>query len=71
MGAYFVVPATAGEVMVSFYDIPTGIGSIMTGTNECLDNARVYNLGGQFVGHGVTQLPKGIYIVNCKKLVVR
>ena len=71
MGAYFVVPATADEVMVSFSDIPTGIGSIMPGTNECLDNAQVYNLGGQFVGHAVTQLPKGIYIVNGKKLVVR
>jgi len=34
-------------------------------------NIRIYNLGGQFVGTSTVSLPKGVYIVNGKKVVVK
>lgn len=32
---------------------------------------RVYNLNGQYVGNTTEGLPKGLYIVNGKKMVIR
>lgn len=32
---------------------------------------KVYNLNGQYVGNSTTGLPKGLYIVNGKKLVIK
>ena len=34
-------------------------------------NRGVYSLGGQLVGHSTVGLPKGVYIVNGRKVVVK
>lgn len=70
MRAYFVVPATINDAKVSTDNITSAIDAAHGDTGENLDNAKVYNLGGQFVGVGIEQLPKGIYIVNGKKMVI-
>jgi hypothetical protein len=36
-----------------------------------MNNAKVYNINGQFVGTSLNGLSKGLYIVNGKKYVVK
>jgi len=55
-----------------FTDIETGIGII---ENDC-DDVKVYNLSGLFVTSGkrddvMKHLPKGVYIINGKKVAVK
>ena len=38
--------------------------------NNYQTNGRIYNLKGQYVGTDIDCLPKGIYIVNAKKIVI-
>ena len=58
--------------LVSFsfvYGESTGIGQV-----EQLQKAlqgKVYNLNGQLVGNSVEGLPKGVYIVNGKKVIIK
>lgn len=68
--AYFIVPATAENVKVAIAGEATAIDNITTDHPTASANARVYNLNGQFVGIGTAGLPKGIYIVNGKKMVI-
>lgn len=68
--AYFIVPATAENVKVAIVGEATAIDNITTDHPTASANARVYNLNGQFVGIGTAGLPKGIYIVNGKKMVI-
>lgn len=68
--AYFIVPATAENVKVAITGEATAIDNIATDHPTASANARVYNLNGQFVGIGTAGLPKGIYIVNGKKMVI-
>ena len=70
MQAYFIVPATAENVKVAIVGEATAIDNITTDRPAASANARVYNLNGQFVGIGTAGLPKGIYIVNGKKMVI-
>ena len=37
--------------------------------NSC--NNKIYNINGQYVGNHLRSLPKGIYIINGKKMVIR
>ena len=48
---------------------PTGIHDIRTTTNAA--PGAVYNLSGQRVGQSVQTLPKGIYVIDGKKVVVK
>lgn len=70
-GAYFVVPSAAGDVMVKVDENISGIESAYSSTGESTKDSRVYDLYGRFTGHGTEQLPKGIYIVEGKKIVVK
>ena len=47
------------------YD-PTATG--ITAPTTVLNNNRVYNLQGQYLGTDLNRLPKGVYIVNGKKI---
>ena len=42
-------------------------------TMEQIETGRVYNTAGQYVGESenINQLPKGVYIVNGKKKVIK
>lgn len=68
--AYFMVPETMTEAKVSIVGETTAIDNVATDHPAATANARVYNLNGQFVGIGTAGLPKGIYIVNGKKMVI-
>ena len=48
-------------------EITTGIRVIQTSENSC--NKGVYNLRGQYLGTDMKALPKGIYVVDGKKVV--
>lgn len=54
-------------------DVPTSIDSIAVDEPENQNNSgKVYNLNGQLVGiNGLSGLPKGIYIMNGNKYVVK
>ena len=65
--AYYRVPATA-TVKISFSSIPNAITRPYMLTNKAM---KVYNLNGQYVGSTLTNLPKGVYIVNGHKLIIK
>ncbi len=46
----------------------TGIDNISVDDNE---SVKVYNLNGQFVGDNLESLPKGVYVANGKKVIIK
>lgn len=65
--AYYRVPATA-TVKISFSSTPNAITRPYILTNKVM---KVYNLNGQYVGSTLSNLPKGVYIVNGHKLIIK
>lgn len=72
--AYFVSPkedAGAKPALLSFIESssePTSIGSVEA---QFTTEERVYNMQGQYVGKSLKDLPRGIYVVNHKKYVIK
>lgn len=64
---YYRVPATA-TVKISFSSTPNAITRPFMLTNKVM---KVYNLNGQYVGSTLNNLPKGVYIVNGHKLIIK
>lgn len=67
MRAYFIVPADAQGAKVAFADETTGIVGTLVPQDDA--SVRIYNLAGQRVSGRLSDLPKGIYIVNGHKIV--
>ncbi len=66
--AYFIINSNGGQAKINFGDDETtGIENIVTPT--AISNQKVYNLNGQYVGNDLKAMPKGIYIVNGKKVI--
>ena len=66
--AYFIINGNGGGAKINFGDDETtGIENIVTPT--AISNQKVYNLNGQYVGNDLKAMPKGIYIVNGKKVI--
>ncbi|GAB6975127.1 hypothetical protein JCM15124A_00340 [Prevotella falsenii] len=65
--AYYKVPATA-ETKIAFHDEPTDITLPEAHTRP--RPFKVYNLNGQYLGSSINGLPKGLYIVNGRKIVI-
>ena len=65
--AYYRVPATA-IVKISFSSTSDAITRPYMLTNKVM---KVYNLNGQYVGSTLSNLPKGVYIVNGHKLIIK
>ena len=66
--AYFIINSNGSEAKINFGDNETtGIENIVTPT--AISNQKVYNLNGQYVGNDLKAMPKGIYIVNGKKVI--
>ena len=62
-GAKFIMMDTTGEIgeQISSIDgVPV---------ERFFNNGRIYNLNGQMVGNDLESLPRGIYIVNGKKVI--
>lgn len=73
MRAYFVAPSTADAKLFTLdfdsEDIdPTGIKTI---TPNAPTTTKVYSLSGQYMGDKTQLLPKGIYIMNGRKVAVK
>lgn len=65
--AYFIIN-NGIEAKINFGDDETtGIENIVTPT--AISNQKVYNLNGQYVGNDLKAMPKGMYIVNGKKVI--
>ena len=65
--AYFIIN-NGIEAKINFGDDETtGIENIVTPT--AISNQKVYNLNGQYVGNDLKAMPKGIYIMNGKKVI--
>lgn len=69
MRAYFVVPAGASNIKVNPDGTATAIDDLII-MNDLRDN-KVYDVSGRMVSNDLRSLPRGIYIVNGKKIVVR
>ena len=71
MRAYISIPAGTDAKMVklSFDGSLMGIEDIDSCDNA--DSGRIYSLGGQYVGDNADSLPKGIYIRNGKKIIIK
>ena len=69
--AYFVVPTTADAtaLRISVDGTTTGVGAI--DTPDASAGAAVYNLQGQRVGTSLDSLPRGVYIQQGKKYIVK
>ena len=70
--AYFIVPSgtNAAALYANIDGVETALDEV--GTDDVVDNhATVYNLSGQSVGNDLNTLPRGIYIQNGKKIVVK
>ena len=65
--AYYRVPATA-TVKISFSSTSDAITRPYMLTNKVM---KVYNLRGQYVGSTLSDLPKGVYIVNGHNLIIK
>ena len=65
--AYYRVPATA-TVKISFSSTSDAITHPYMLTNKVM---KAYNLNGQYVGSTLSDLPKGVYIVNGHKLIIK
>ncbi len=66
--AYIILPSASSEVKLNIDGELTSIEDICpTPSSQHKD---VYNINGQLVGHSTDHLPKGIYIVGGKKLVI-
>lgn len=65
--AYYRVPATAGT-KIAFFDETTGIALPKEQSQPC--QFKVYNLNGQYLGSSLNGLPKGLYIVNGRKVII-
>ena len=66
--AYFIINGNVNGAKINFGDDETtGIENIVTPTT--ISNQKVYNLNGQYVGNDLKAMPKGIYIVNGKKVI--
>lgn len=65
--AYYRVPATAGT-KIAFFDETTGIALPKEQSQPC--QFKVYNLNGQYLGNSLNGLPKGLYIVNGRKVII-
>ena len=66
--AYFIIKGNGSMAKINFGDgETTGIENIVTPT--VISNQKMYNLNGQYVGNDLKAMPKGIYIVNGKKVI--
>lgn len=65
--AFYRIPTTTGA-KIAFFGEATGINSpeILTAPTSL----KVYNLKGQHMGNSINNLPRGIYIVNGRKLII-
>ncbi len=66
---FFCLPGgSATSAKISFDGTMTGIADIVIDGNQPM---KVYNLNGQYVGDNLKALPKGIYVANGKKVVIK
>ena len=66
--AYFIINGNGSGAKINFGDgETTGIENIVT--PAVISNQKVCNLNGQYVGNDLKAMPKGIYIVNGKKVI--
>ena len=65
--AFYRVPTTTGA-KIAFFGEATGISNPEILTTPT--SLKVYNLKGQYMGSSINNLPKGIYIVNGRKLII-
>lgn len=71
--AYFIVQAgiplsANATVTFNFDDGTDAITQLFVGDREVSQDV-VYNLSGQIIGKTIQQLPKGVYIINGKKII--
>ena len=69
-------PANAGKPFSFVMDEegkgePTGIVDVNLKENVKVNNNKVYGINGQYIGTSLKNLPKGIYIINGQKFVVK
>ncbi|KXB84865.1 hypothetical protein HMPREF3034_00468 [Prevotella sp. DNF00663] len=72
----YKITETDGVITFNFLqennDTPTGIiGVLGTVAEQLYKDNRIYSIDGRYLGTDKTRLPKGIYIINRKKVVIQ
>ncbi len=70
MRAYYRVPASATAAKIAFDTDATAIGSIIA-DKDSNKPMTIYNLNGQKINSRLSDLQKGIYIINGKKIIIK
>ena len=63
------------KVRIKFVDEATGIESVSIDNEEIIGDRRIYDLSGRRINvrddAGLSSLPKGIYIINNRKYIIK
>ena len=62
-------PAAAQARSISIDGIVTAINEVEFGESLLPPSGKVYNINGQYIGDDLEALPKGVYVVNGKKVI--
>ena len=69
--AYVVMPETAAGTMsigISMEEATDGIRPVFIG-DQIIGQADIYHVNGQYMGRSFERLPKGVYVVNGKRII--
>ena len=70
MRAYFVAPSGSSDVKVMIDDDFSTMIEVIP-EEIITENADIYTISGQYVGKRMENLPKGMYIVGGKKILIK
>jgi immune inhibitor A len=65
------ITEVGGIIMFDYVSDATGIDIPGIDGKAGIGDGRIYTLDGRFVGTSTDGLPKGIYIVNKKKIIIK
>lgn len=68
---YFQFPSDVAPAKMSIGGISETTGMLQIKVDENSDHAKIYTLGGQYVGTDTQSLSKGVYVIGNKKVVVK
>lgn len=68
---YFQFPSDVALAKMSIGGISETTGMLQIKVDENNDHAKIYTLGGQYIGTDVKSLSKGVYVVGNKKIVIK
>ena len=69
--AYFkpASPAAAKVMAINVDGITTAVSEVAIDVDDSVNSGKIYSINGQYQGYNMESLPKGVYVVNGKKII--